>query len=248
MAVSRVRPTFIAFQTDDEDSEIAWDEYEAFLQILADFSPGGECMVHHEGAAFLASTRTQLLKQELRASARRVIFHALHHVLGPAAWRASRNHVLIILIGCEGTPADGMPAPRYDYGEMMNYDEAARIIAVAMDEYPSVYLQTNEGDPYAELRWLPNYKRHGSLKFHGGEAWGRGVQGAFGVYSGCILPYLVVSSLSRPRGLLFASCCLLFWRVFVRSLREHAGFKEGSLRRLRSFILAIFASKDGRRS
>jgi hypothetical protein len=91
-------------------------------------------------------------------------------------------------------------------------------------------------------------KKHGSLKFHGGEAWGRGVQGAFGAYSGCILPSLVVSSLSRPRSLLFASCCLLFWRVFVRSLREHAGFKEGSLRRLRSFILAIFASKDGRRS
>jgi hypothetical protein len=90
--------------------------------------------------------------------------------------------------------------------------------------------------------------KHGSLKFHGGEAWGRGVQGAFGAYSGCILPSLVVSSLSRPRSLLFASCCLLFWRVFVRSLREHAGFKEGSLRRLRSFILAIFASKDGRRS
>ena len=87
-----------------------------------------------------------------------------------------------------------------------------------------------------------------SLKFHGGEAWGRGVQGAFGAYSGCILPSLVVSSLSRPRSLLFASCCLLFWRVFVRSLRELAGFKEGSLRRLRSFILAIFASKDGRRS
>ena len=42
------------------------------------------------------------------------------------------------------------------------------------------------------------------------------------------------------------------WRVFVRSLREHAGFKEGSLRRLRSFILAIFASNlkdhDGRLS
>ncbi len=93
-------------------------------------------------------------------------------------------------------------------------------------------------------------KNHGSLKFHGGEAWGRGVQGAFGAYSGCILPSLVVSSLSRPRSLLFASCCLLFWRVFrvVRSLREHAGFKEGSLRRLRSFILAIFASKDWRRS
>ena len=91
-------------------------------------------------------------------------------------------------------------------------------------------------------------KKHGSLKFHGGEAWGRGVQGAFGAYSGCILPSLVVSSLSRPRSLLFASCCLLFWRVFVRSLRELAGFKEGSLRRLRSFILAIFASKDGRRS
>jgi hypothetical protein len=91
-------------------------------------------------------------------------------------------------------------------------------------------------------------KTHGSLKFHGGEAWGRGAQGAFGAYSGCILPSLVVSSLSRPRSLLFASCCLLFWRVFVRSLREHAGFKEGSLRRLRSFILAIFASKDGRRS
>jgi hypothetical protein len=67
-------------------------------------------MVHHEGAAFLASTRTQLLKQELRASARRVIFHALHHALGPAAWRASRNHVLMILIGCEWTPADGLPA------------------------------------------------------------------------------------------------------------------------------------------
>jgi len=94
----------------------------------------------------------------------------------------------------------------------------------------------------------PAKKKHGSLKFHGGEAWGRGVQGAFGSYSGCILPSLVVSSLSRPRSLLFASCCLLFWRVFVRSLREHAGFKEGSLRRLRSFILAIFASKDGRRS
>lgn len=91
-------------------------------------------------------------------------------------------------------------------------------------------------------------KKHGSLKFHGGEAWGRGVQGACGAYSGCILPSLVVSSLSRPRSLLIASCCLLFWRVFVRSLREHAGFKEGSLRRLRSFILAIFASKDGRRS
>ena len=91
-------------------------------------------------------------------------------------------------------------------------------------------------------------EKHGSLKFHGGEAWGRGVQGAFGAYSGCILPSLVVSSLSRPRSLLFASCCLLFWRVFVRSLRELAGFKEGSLRRLRSFILAIFASKDGRRS
>jgi hypothetical protein len=73
-------------------------------------------------------------------------------------------------------------------------------------------------------------------------------RGAFGAYSCCILPSLVVSSLSRPRSLLFASCCLLFWRVFVRSLREHAGFKEGSLRRLRSFILAIFASKDGRRS
>ena len=71
-------------------------------------------------------------------------------------------------------------------------------------------------------------KKHGSLKFHGGEAWGRGVQGACGAYSGCILPSLVVSSLSRPRSLLFASCCLLFWRVFVRSLREHAGFKEGS--------------------
>jgi hypothetical protein len=41
---------------------------------------------------------------------------------------------------------------------MMHYDEAARIIAVAMDEDPSVYLQTNEGDPYATLRWLPNYK------------------------------------------------------------------------------------------
>jgi hypothetical protein len=157
-AVARVRPTFIAFRTDDEDSEVAWDEYEAFLQMLADFSPGGQCMVHHEGAAFLASTRTQLLKQELRASARRVIFHALHHALGPAAWRASRNHVLMVLIGCEWTPADGLPAPRYDYGGMMHYDEAARIIAVAMDEYPSVYLQTNEGDPYAELRWLPNYK------------------------------------------------------------------------------------------
>jgi hypothetical protein len=65
VAVSRVRPTFIAFRTDDEDSEVAWDEYEAFLQILADFSPGGECMVHLEGAAFLASTRTQLLKQEV---------------------------------------------------------------------------------------------------------------------------------------------------------------------------------------
>ena len=91
-------------------------------------------------------------------------------------------------------------------------------------------------------------KKHGNLKFHGGEAWGRGVQGACGAYSGCILPSLVVSSLSRPRSLLIASCCLLFWRVFVRSLREHAGFKEGSLRRLRSFILAIFASKDGRRS
>ena len=99
-------------------------------------------------------------------------------------------------------------------------------------------------------RWLEldTEKKHGSLKFHGGEAWGRGVQGAFGSYSGCILPSLVVSSLSRPRSLLIASCCLLFWRVFVRSLREHAGFKEGSLRRLRSFILAIFASKDGRRS
>ena len=106
-------------------------------------------MVHLEGAAFLASTRTQLLKQELRASARRVIFHALHHVLGPAAWRASRNHVLMILIGCEWTPAYGLPAPRFNYGEMMHYDEAARIrvIAVAMDEDPSVYLQTNEGDP-----------------------------------------------------------------------------------------------------
>ena len=158
MAVSRVRPTFIAFRTDDEDSEIAWDEYEAFLQILADFSPGGKCMVHLEGAAFLASTRTQLLKQELRASARRVIFHALHHVLGPAAWRASRNHVLMILIGCEWTPAYGLPAPRYDYGDMMHYDEAARIITVAMDEDSSVDLLTNKDDPYATLRWLPNYK------------------------------------------------------------------------------------------
>ena len=97
-------------------------------------------------------------------------------------------------------------------------------------------------------RRMTGKKKHGSLKFHGGEAWGRGVQGACGAYSGCILPSLVVSSLSRPRSLLIASCCLLFWRVFVRSLREHAGFKEGSLRRLRSFILAIFASKDGRRS
>ena len=56
-------------------------------------------MVHFDGEAFLASTRTQLLKQELRASARRVIFHALHHALGPAAWRASRNRVLLILTG-----------------------------------------------------------------------------------------------------------------------------------------------------
>jgi hypothetical protein len=100
---------------------------------------------------------------------------------------------------------------------------------------------------------VPDFSKSGtktgrSLKLHGGEAWGRGVQGALGAYSGCILPSLVVSSLSRPRSLLFASCCLLFWRVFVRSLREHASFKEGSLRRLRSFILAIFASKDGRRS
>ena len=117
-------------------------------------------MVHLEGAAFLASTRTQLLKQELRASARRIIFHSLHHVrvLGPAAWRASRNHVLMILIGCEWTPAYGLPVPRYDYSEMMHYDEAGRIIAMAMDEDLSVYLQTDEGDPYAELRWLPNYK------------------------------------------------------------------------------------------
>jgi hypothetical protein len=79
-------------------------------------------------------------------------------VLGPAAWRASRNHALMILIGCEWTPAYGLPAPRYDYGDMMHYDEAVRIIAVAMDEDSSVDLQTNEGDPYAALRWLPNYK------------------------------------------------------------------------------------------
>ncbi len=58
LAVSRVRPTFIAHtsRTDDEDSEVAWDEYEAFLQILADFSPGGLCMVNFEGEALLAST------------------------------------------------------------------------------------------------------------------------------------------------------------------------------------------------
>ena len=111
--------------------------------------------------------------------------------------------------------------------------------------------QPASGVGHRQKVWLHrsgDREKHGSLKFHGGEAWGRGVQGAFGAYSGCILPSLVVSSLSRPRSLLFASCCLLFWRVFVRSLRELAGFKEGSLRRLRSFILAIFASKDGRRS
>ncbi len=62
--VSRVRPTFIAHRTDDEDSEVACGEHEAFLQILADFSH--QCMVHFEGAAFLASKRKQLLKQELR--------------------------------------------------------------------------------------------------------------------------------------------------------------------------------------
>ena len=107
---------------------------------------------------------------------------------------------------------------------------------------PDERARRNERGTHARIN------KHGSLKFHGGEDWGRGVQGACGAYSGCILPSLVVSSLSRPRSLLFASCCLLFWRVFVRSLREHAGFKEGSLRRLRSFILAIFASKDGRRS
>jgi hypothetical protein len=40
---------------------------------------------------------------------------------------------------------------------------------------------------------------------------------------------------------------LVAGRAFVRSLREHASFtgKEGSSRRLRSLILAIFASKEG---
>ncbi len=43
---------------------------------------------------------------------------------------------------------------------MMSCDEAATStnIAVAMDDDPSVYLPTNEGDPYATLRSLPNYK------------------------------------------------------------------------------------------
>ena len=63
----------------------------------------------------------------------------------------------MMLTGCEWTPADGLPAPRYDYGEMMHYDEAARIIAVAAED-PSVCLRSNEGDPYATLHWLPNYK------------------------------------------------------------------------------------------
>jgi hypothetical protein len=188
LAASRVRPTFIAHRTDDEDSEVAWDEYEAFLQILADFSPGGLCMVNFEGEAFLASTRKLLLKQELRASARssRVIFRALHHALGPAALArrasSSRSHVLMILTGCEWTPADGPPAPRYDDGEMMDSDEAARIIAVAMEEGPSEYWQTNEpeGDPYATLRWLPNYmipsERAGIWTRSNREKWCRGTK------------------------------------------------------------------------
>ncbi len=86
-----------------------WDEREASLQILADFSPAGRFMVHSDGEALLASAHKHLLKKELRASARRVIFHAFHHALGPAAWRASRHRVLMILTGCEWAPADGPP-------------------------------------------------------------------------------------------------------------------------------------------
>ncbi len=58
-------------------------------------------------------------------------------------------------------------------------------------------------------------------------------------------PWSSRPSVGLPRSLLFASCYL--WRAFVRSLREHASFtgKEGSSRRLRSLILAIFASKEG---
>jgi hypothetical protein len=112
LAVSRVRPTFIAHRTDDdsEDSEVAWDEYEALLQILADFSPGGQCwqcIVNFEGETFPASTRAQAAAQ---AGTQGILspghfpckFHAsalaLHHALGPAARRASRNHVPVPMI------------------------------------------------------------------------------------------------------------------------------------------------------
>ena len=97
--------------------------------------------MHFDGEAYWLrhALGKQLLKLELRAISN-ALQHALVDLLGPAAWRASRNHVLMILTsGCEWTPADGLPAPRYDYGEMMDYGlwRSPRIIEVAMDEDPS---------------------------------------------------------------------------------------------------------------